>query len=261
MARAARASSPTPRSASAARRARSRASSGTSCPTTASTSPACRTTTPSHLGASTWRHVASSSGRCRWRADDAGASRWLMMSDVCKHCAARRLPRELPDRRDHPHRVRHGLRAAGHLQRLRLLRRRLPVRRDRPARGRRPRLEVHALLRPPEGRPGAGCAKACPTDSIQFGELDELRGARRGARGRRCTSAGVDEAYLYGADAASQPGTGGLNAFFLLLDEPEVYNLPPDPVVPAKKRCGAGRRWRWPRWGWRSLALAAVVKQ
>ena len=44
------------------------------------------------------------------------------------------------------------LRAAGHLQRLRLLRGELPVRRHRPARGRWPRVEVHALLRPAEGR-------------------------------------------------------------------------------------------------------------
>ena len=45
----------------------------------------------------------------------------------------------------------------------------------------------------------------------------------------------MEEAYLYGADAASQPGTEGLNAFFLLVDKPEAYNLPPDPVVPTKK--------------------------
>ena len=44
----------------------------------------------------------------------------------------------------------------------------------------------------------------------------------------------MKEAYLYGADAASQPGTEGLNAFFLLVDRPEVYHLPADPVAPAK---------------------------
>jgi formate dehydrogenase iron-sulfur subunit len=51
---------------------------------------------------------------------------------------------------------------------------------------------------------------------------------------------GLVDAYLYGVDADAQPGTEGLNAFFLLVDEPEVYNLPPDPVVPTKK---AGRAW------------------
>jgi formate dehydrogenase iron-sulfur subunit len=51
---------------------------------------------------------------------------------------------------------------------------------------------------------------------------------------QRLHEKGVTDAYLYGADAASQPGTEGLNAFFLLVDKPEVYNLPPDPVVPTK---------------------------
>ena len=36
-------------------------------------------------------------------------------------------------------------------------------------------------------------------------------------------------ARLYGADP--EDGVGGDGAFFLLLDEPEVYGLPPDPVV------------------------------
>jgi formate dehydrogenase iron-sulfur subunit len=58
----------------------------------------------------------------------------------------------------------------------------------------------------------------------------------------------VSEAYLYGKDAGSQPGTEGLNAFFLLVDRPEVYNLPPDPEVPTKR---AGEAWR-------ALAVAAV---
>ena len=84
------------------------------------------------------------------------------------------------------------------------------------------------------------CAKACPTDSIQFGD------ARRAARaGRRSGSTqlherGVTEARLYGHDP--NDGVGGDGAFFLLLDEPEVYGLPPDPVVPtrdAAARCGA----------------------
>jgi formate dehydrogenase iron-sulfur subunit len=39
----------------------------------------------------------------------------------------------------------------------------------------------------------------------------------------------VPEARLYGHDP--DDGVGGDGAFFLLLDEPEVYGLPPDPVV------------------------------
>ena len=81
-------------------------------------------------------------------------------------------------------------------------------------------------------RLGAGqepaCAKACPTESIQFGPLDELR-ERAEARVTQLREAGVSDARLYGHDPGD--GVGGDGAFFLLLDEPEVYGLPPDPVV------------------------------
>ena len=72
------------------------------------------------------------------------------------------------------------------------------------------------------------CAKACPTESIQFGELDQLRD-RAAARVEALHAAGVTDARLYGEDPGD--GVGGFGAFFLLLDEPEVYGLPPDPVA------------------------------
>jgi formate dehydrogenase iron-sulfur subunit len=72
------------------------------------------------------------------------------------------------------------------------------------------------------------CAKACPTESIQFGPLDELR-ERAALRVDQLHEAGVTDARLYGHDP--DDGVGGDGAFFLLLDEPEVYGLPPDPVV------------------------------
>jgi formate dehydrogenase iron-sulfur subunit len=72
------------------------------------------------------------------------------------------------------------------------------------------------------------CAKACPTDSIQYGPLDELR-ERAAERVDQLHEAGVADARLYGHDP--DDGVGGDGAFFLLLDEPEVYGLPPDPVV------------------------------
>jgi formate dehydrogenase iron-sulfur subunit len=72
------------------------------------------------------------------------------------------------------------------------------------------------------------CAQACPTESIQFGELSELR-ERAARRVEELHDKGVDVARLYGADP--EDGVGGDGAFFLLLDEPEVYGLPPDPVV------------------------------
>ena len=70
------------------------------------------------------------------------------------------------------------------------------------------------------------CAQACPTQSIQFGELSQLR-ERANERLGRLRAAGQDRAQLYLAD--DDDGIGGAGAFFLLLDEPEVYGLPPDP--------------------------------
>jgi formate dehydrogenase iron-sulfur subunit len=92
------------------------------------------------------------------------------------------------------------------------------------------------------------CAKACPTDSILFGDLDELREKAR-QRVDELHARGGAEAYLYGADAADQPGTDGLNAFFLLVDKPEAYNLPPAPVAPRKYAAPA----------WSSVAAAGLA--
>jgi formate dehydrogenase iron-sulfur subunit len=71
------------------------------------------------------------------------------------------------------------------------------------------------------------CAQACPTNSIQYGELSDLR-ERAEHRLQQLTDAGLEDARLYGADP--DDGVGGFGAFFLLLDEPEAYHLPPDPV-------------------------------
>ena len=153
---------------------------------------------------------------------------------------ARRVPRRLPDRRAVPHRVRHRRRPAGHLQRLRLLRAGLPVRRDRPARGRRPGVEVHALLRPAEGRtwsrPAPRRARPTRSSSARSTSCASARRARveRAARARASTRRG---------STAHDPddGVGGVGAFFLLLDEPEVYGLPPDPVD--ARRATSARSW------------------
>jgi formate dehydrogenase iron-sulfur subunit len=72
------------------------------------------------------------------------------------------------------------------------------------------------------------CAKACPTTSIQFGDLDEMR-RRAEERARVLHEMGYTEARTYGTDP--RDGVGGTGSVFLLLDEPEVYGLPPDPVV------------------------------
>jgi formate dehydrogenase iron-sulfur subunit len=90
------------------------------------------------------------------------------------------------------------------------------------------------------------CATACPTQSIQFGNLDELQ-ARADARLATLKSQGVDTARLYGRD--EDDGVGGAGAFFLLLDEPEVYGLPPDPVVTTRDLPAM----------WKSAGAAAVM--
>ncbi len=66
------------------------------------------------------------------------------------------------------------------------------------------------------------CAKACPTQSIQFGNLSDLHTAAD-ARLAQLRQAGYANAQLYGRDDTVY---GGLNAFFLLMDEPAVYGLP-----------------------------------
>ena len=75
------------------------------------------------------------------------------------------------------------------------------------------------------------CAQACPTQSIQFGDVEELR-ERADRRVAQLHEAGIMDARLYGNDP--NDGVGGTGAFFLLLDEPEVYGFPPDPVVTTK---------------------------
>ena len=78
------------------------------------------------------------------------------------------------------------------------------------------------------------CAKACPTDSIQFGELAELH-ARAERRVEHLHSLGRDDTYLYGVPGGPGGELGGLNAFFLLADKPETYNLPAAPSRGAER--------------------------
>ncbi len=96
------------------------------------------------------------------------------------------------------------------------------------------------------------CAKACPTESIQYGDLDELR-QRADERLRKLRAAGdYRDASLYLRDA--DDGIGGAGAFFLLLDKPEVYGLPPDPVDTTRDLAGM-----WKVAGAAALALVGVT--
>jgi formate dehydrogenase iron-sulfur subunit len=91
------------------------------------------------------------------------------------------------------------------------------------------------------------CAKACPTQSIQFGPLDELQ-QRADKRLADLHSQGVAEANLYGRD---EEVYGGLNAFFLLMDKPEAYRLPnaANATLPGRNNPG----------GWLTTAVTAVL--
>jgi formate dehydrogenase iron-sulfur subunit len=89
------------------------------------------------------------------------------------------------------------------------------------------------------------CAKACPTESIQFGPLDEMtaRGEQRLAVLR---ARGFADAQIYNPVDTS---VGGIHAFFLLLGPPEEFGLPPRPEVPTVNLRG----------GWSAAAFTAAL--
>src|SRR3984957_7447562 len=89
---------------------------------------------------------------------------------------------------------------------------------------------MHPLLRPAARRHGAGLLESLPYKSIQFGTIKELH-TRAETRVEQLHQAGESRAYLYGADDKM---LGGLNSFYLLVDKPEVYGLPPDPKLPSR---------------------------
>src|SRR5689334_13436521 len=74
------------------------------------------------------------------------------------------------------------------------------------------------------------CSQACPTDSINFGPIRELKQQAQ-ARVEQLHGLGEKRAYLYGAD---DKFLGGLNSFYLLVDQPEVYGLPTSPKMPTR---------------------------
>jgi formate dehydrogenase iron-sulfur subunit len=205
----------------------------------------------STLGANSWRHVAFVEQDKPLHGDGDGevdALRWLMSSDVCKHCThaacldvcptgslfrteygtvvvqedvcngcgycVPACPFGVLDKR---HIARHSGDPPPEILGLQLGK-------SEDGRVWKCTLCYDRL----KGGHEPACAKACPTDSIQFGPLDELR-ERASKRLEKLQAEDWNGARLYGHDP--DDGVGGFGAFFLLLDEPEVYGLPPDPVV------------------------------
>jgi len=82
---------------------------------------------------------------------------------------------------------------------------------------------------------GTECAKACPTGSITFGDIPDLK-AKADSRLTRLRSLGEQKANIYGYSQA-----GGLKVFYLLMDKPEVYGLPENPVVPEGKKISSSK--------------------
>ena len=188
------------------------------------------------LGATTWRHVAFVE---QMAPDGDGTfqlqpfqSNWLMLSDVCKHCVRAGCLEACPTgaiiRTDFDTVIIQqdvcngcgycvpacpfGVPELSHLD------------------GKAHKCTL-CYDRVTDGLEPA-CAKACPTDSIQFGEVAKLMERARG-RVEDLRGMGVAGARLYGDTELGGTGNiGGLNAFFVLTDEPEVYNLPAHPKLP-----------------------------
>ncbi|HVL69065.1 MAG TPA: 4Fe-4S dicluster domain-containing protein [Vicinamibacterales bacterium] len=89
------------------------------------------------------------------------------------------------------------------------------------------------------------CATACPTQSIRFGELGELRAAAA-ERVETLHARGMTDATLYDPVDTS---VGGIHALFIVRGDPRAYNLPPAPRVPQTLNAA----------GWRSAAAAALM--
>lgn len=198
-----------------------------------------------HLSATNWRHVKF----IEQFTEDRGEGRWLMMSDSCKHCEQAGCLEVCP---------------TGALYRTQFGS--VDIHQDvcigcRYCVGACPfgviefnkntgRVNKCILCqdRLEEGM-GTACAKACPTSSLTYGRVDDLK-AMAAARVRALHARGQTSAYVYGWDlgnsgvitAGPNKGqavrdtevVGGLNVFYLLLDQPTVYGLPSAPQLPQR---------------------------
>jgi formate dehydrogenase iron-sulfur subunit len=181
------------------------------------------------LSATSWRHVKFIEQLPQYGSEGDDPGRWLMMSDVCKHCVAAPCQHACPTGA-----IIHNEFGNVYIQ-------------PDICNGcayciaacpfgviTRSTIDGHAhkctlcFDRQRDGLVPA-CAKACPTASIQFGPIDELRERAR-KRVEDLRQRGVHGAYLYG-DVAG-PDYSELSSFYLLVDRPSVYGLPDSPFNP-----------------------------
>jgi len=183
------------------------------------------------LGASTWRHVLFLEQKQPMGSQLAGINepfRWQFLSDVCKHCANAGCLEACP---------------TGSIVRTEVgsvfvqpdicngcgycvVSCPFGVIEKRPEDGRAFKC-TFCYDRQKAGLVPA-CAKACPTESIQFGDLEMLR-QRGKKRVQDLQERGYSDARIYDPQETS---VGGIHAFSVILGEPEAYNLPPAPEVP-----------------------------
>jgi formate dehydrogenase iron-sulfur subunit len=183
------------------------------------------------LGASTWRHVLFLEQKQPMGSQLAGINepfRWQFLSDVCKHCANAGCLEACP---------------TGSIVRTEVgsvfvqpdicngcgycvVSCPFGVIEKRPEDGRAFKC-TFCYDRQKAGLIPA-CAKACPTESIQFGDLEVLR-QRGKKRVQDLQERGYSDARIYDPEETS---VGGIHAFSIILGEPEAYNLPPAPEVP-----------------------------
>ncbi|MEB3101028.1 4Fe-4S dicluster domain-containing protein [Ferviditalea candida] len=183
-----------------------------------------------HLGSVNWRHVKF----VEQFSDNRQEQRWLFLADSCKHCQQAGCMEVCPTNAiirtefdtvyiDHDICIGCGYCVSGcpfgviGIDDVKGTAQKCTFCYDRLQNGQQP-----------------ACAQSCPTDSIQFGNLSDLRSMANG-RVNRLKQNGVTQASIYGDEKV----LGGLNAFYLLLDKPEVYGLPSNPQLPSKKSGGA----------------------
>ena len=186
-----------------------------------------------HLGSTTWRHVAFAEQVGAGGA--GGQTNWLMMSDVCKHCAHAGCLEACP---------------TGAIFRTEF---NTVVIQQNICNGCSycvPAcpygvISVNSVASNGDGKAHKctlcydrlkdglepACAKACPTDSIQFGNVRELR-ERGHERVQELREKGLDARYYGDEKLGGTNGIGQLGASFLLLDKPQRYNLPEAPSLP-----------------------------